>query len=166
MIMYELLLLPCNWQVSCFQCSLTLKVIHSNHEVYTKALFVWKIAVGGLLCITRFPLFYIILKKLWNMKTSHICPFPSGWVKKVPLLYQADVKWGAHTGTYFPVRVILKYLLLFQVYIKHAIHMKDLRGSNTGLAEVGLVDWMSASHGTGAPNLAANYLPHVCTSEF
>ena len=44
--------------------------------------------------------------------------------------------------------------------------MKDLRGRNTGLAEAGLVDWMSASHGTGAPSLTANYSPNVCTSEF
>ena len=76
------------------------------------------------------------------------------------------MKKVTNAGNYFSGRIILKYLLLFQVYIKHAIHMKYLRGRNSGLAEVGLVDWMSASHGTGAPSLTANNLPHVCTSKF
>ena len=92
-------------------------------------------------------------------ETSHICLF---------FLWLDEKSYAVcyHGGNYFSDRVILKYLFLFQVYIKHAIHMKDLRGRNIGLAEVGLVDWMSASHGTGAPSLTANNLPHVCTSEF
>ena len=127
--------------------------LYRNHEVYTKGFFVWKIAVGSLLCTAR--LVYHS-QNIMEHKTSHI----------VCLFFLCLDEKSYHAENYFSDRVILKYLLLFQVYIKHAIHMKDLRGRNSGLAEVGLVEWMSASHGTGAPSLTANNLPHVCTSEF
>ena len=97
-------------------------------------------------------------KKLWNMKTSHNCLFFLWLAEKRSLVLLCRKLFLCTSNS--------ELFTFFQVYIKHAIHMKDLRGRNTGLAEAGLVDWMSASHGTGATSLTANYLPHVCTSEF